>query len=324
VGHLAGWLARPGPSFGRRFLELAAAGTATAAVAAPWLLNNLLEFGHLMPISGQAESLRVELADHLHLVPVKLMEYLLVILPLPSEIEATAAMRAVATLAVLAAAGATLVVGRRWEGDRRVLLVVGGLYTLGLATFYGLTFGAGHFMSRYLFPASPFLTLLTVGALWAAAERLGADVRRRAAVVVPALLVLLALGLNLRLYVQGTEHGHFQVVDWVEAHVPDEVWVGAIQTGTLGFFHDRTINLDGKVNPEALAARTEKRIPRYVVERDIQYLADWHGISEWTELPALEDTFDLVVDDPERNLAVLRRHGAPFKRAPEQASRVGR
>jgi hypothetical protein len=142
---------------------------------------------------------------------------------------------------------------------------------------------------------------------------LGSRERGLAAAAAAALTAMLALGLNLRLYLLGSEHEHFQVVEWVEANVPKETWVGAIQTGTLGFFHERTINLDGKVNPEALQARKEERIPEYVLERDVQFLVDWQAIARWMDLPDFAENFELIVNDPDRNLAVLKRHGAPMK-----------
>jgi len=91
--------------------------------------------------------------------------------------------------------------------------------------------------------------------------------------------------------------------------VPDSAWVAAPQSGTLGFFHDRTINLDGKVNPAALAVRrADGSVTRYVLEkREIEYLADWEGIASWATQPPIAAQFELVVDDPGRNLAVLRR-----------------
>jgi len=123
------------------------------------------------------------------------------------------------------------------------------------------------------------------------------------------VLCALAIGLDARLYRNGTSHMHFQVVEWVEEHVPNDAWVAAPQTGTLGFFHDRTINLDGKVNPAALAARrADGEATRYFLEqRQIQYLADWEGIAIWAKEPRIAAQFDLIVDDPARNLAVLRR-----------------
>jgi hypothetical protein len=115
----------------------------------------------------------------------------------------------------------------------------------------------------------------------------------------------------VRTWRRGLDHLHFQVVAWVAEHVPEDAWVGAVQTGTVGYFHDRTINLDGKVNPEALAAVRAHRIPQYVLSKPIRYLADWEGLASWAELDGLKGRFDLVVHDRERNLAVLvRREGS--------------
>jgi len=96
-------------------------------------------------------------------------------------------------------------------------------------------------------------------------------------------------------------------VEWVQKNVPDDVWVGAVQTGTLGFFHDRTINLDGKVNPDALRARLAGRTQEYVLASPIEYLTDWVGIETWLHGTALEGRFERRVLDRERNLAVAQR-----------------
>jgi hypothetical protein len=77
----------------------------------------------------------------------------------------------------------------------------------------------------------------------------------------------------------------------------------------LGFFHARTLNLDGKVSPQALAARKADRIPSYIVEKKVDFLVDWAGIASWAKLPGLA-SFELIVNDPVENLAVLRRRGA--------------
>jgi hypothetical protein len=129
-----------------------------------------------------------------------------------------------------------------------------------------------------------------------------------------AIVTLVAL-LHLKLYRQGSVHQHFQVINWVQQNVPEVTWVGAIQTGTLGFFHDRTVNLDGKVNPAALAALLRREIPTYVVQQEfdrnggqIDYLADWFGIASWIKLEPIASHFDLIVEDQQNNLAVLRRH----------------
>ena len=104
---------------------------------------------------------------------------------------------------------------------------------------------------------------------------------------------------------------HRQVVKWVQGNVSELHWVGAPQTGTLGFFHDRTINLDGKVNPYALRAILEKgNVLEYVRNSEIDYIADWYGMADWVKMksdPQFAKEFEVVVRDEQANLGVLRR-----------------
>jgi hypothetical protein len=122
------------------------------------------------------------------------------------------------------------------------------------------------------------------------------------------MLVVVVIGLHARAYEKGKSHMHFQVVRWVEQNVAVETWVGAIQTGTLGYFHDRTINLDGKVNIHAYNALITSRIADYVVdETQVAYLADWIGMLDWRTMPRIDENFEVVIADYERNLGVLKR-----------------
>jgi hypothetical protein len=279
-------------------------------VASPWLVGNQVNFGSVVPISGQAESLHVVLGQNLVRVPASLFEHLTVVGLIPSGIETHPGVVAICALALLATAVGIGVRASRWSPEERTLLVIGSGFVALLAVFYGVFFGAGHFMSRYLFAASPFTTLLVAGTV-ATAWRAGPARRRPRLRLAGALLAAaLLVGLHVRIYMRGTQHLHFHVVEWVQEHVPPEVWVAAVQTGTLGFFHDRTLNLDGKVNPEALRARKEGRIPAYVLEKDVQYLVDWAGLADWARLPDLEPRFELLLRDDVRNIAVLRRKDA--------------
>ena len=104
---------------------------------------------------------------------------------------------------------------------------------------------------------------------------------------------------------------HSQVVKWVQGNVPEIQWVGAVQTGTLGFFHDRTLNLDGKVNPAALRAILENgNVLEYVRNSKIDYIADWYPMADWVKIksePRFAKDFEVVVRDEQSNLGVLRR-----------------
>lgn len=61
------------------------------------------------------------------------------------------------------------------------------------------------------------------------------------------------------------------------------------------------------MNPETLAARATGTTPDYVLRKNVQYIADWVGIAAWKDIPQLAPHFELVVEDPQANLAVLRR-----------------
>jgi hypothetical protein len=289
-------------------------GLVCLLIAAPWLLNNLLAFGSLMPISGPAQSLNATFAGHADLIPATLFEYLFPMLPVPGGLERDPVM--VVAFGIVAAAilgWFWLQVATRGGAAERAVLLAFSLHGGALVCYYGLFFGADHFLSRYLAPIAPLLIVASL----ATAMDLGRALNRWAG---PTLLAglygfgglamsLLLLG---RLLLPGTvDQGHSQVVAWVEENVPKETWVGGVQTGTLGYWHDRTINLDGKVNPDALdARRIDGHVLRYVVESDIEYIVDWAGVgSSWAEREeaGFNDRFELFLMDPGTNLSVMRR-----------------
>ncbi len=285
------------------------AGLMSLLIAAPWLVNNMMLFGSPMPISGYAQSLNATFGSNLGAAPFRFFETLFPMLPLPRKLESWAWLGVVLGLLSLAVLAAFLRQAWRRGGVFLPVLIAYGAYAVMILVYYALFFGAEHFLARYFAPLAPLCitALVSVGLDLARALPRGPVLLRAAGV----LALVLSLGLITRLALPGGKtHGHFQVVEWIETHVPDATWVGAVQTGTLGYWHDRTINLDGKVNPDALAARMEAGdVLGYVVESPIDYLADWIGIAGWAsqDKGGFRDTFELIEKDPARNLAVLRR-----------------
>jgi hypothetical protein len=282
-------------------------GGTALLIASPWLLYSRVGFGSFIPISGIAQSWRTSFADGARQLVANLAEYILVVVPIPRDLETNVLATIGSVLVIAAMIAAVVPLWIRAAPSVRAFLALVFSYGAALCTYYGLFFGAPYFMSRYLFPLSPFFALLWAIIAMAAWQRVPIEHERRAAVVGAVVLLVLIAYPNLRLYRNGLRHMHFQVVEWVEANVTEDVWVGAIQSGALGFFHDRTINLDGKVNPEALEAARAGKIPEYVLAKPIRYIADWHGVASWSENEVLRPHFALLVDDPVRNLAVLAR-----------------
>jgi hypothetical protein len=294
-------------SIGPRFARVMVFGSTSVVVASPWLVFNYLQFGHIMPVSGRAESLTAGFADNLALIFFPIAEYFTGVLAIPESLESRLTILVI--VFVTLAVGAVLYSFRRASPEARRLIVLSMIFGTCLFLFYGLFFGAGWFVYRYTFPLTPFIFLFWSFALFWLLDRLGERLGAWVPIAVAVPIVLAVGAMNYRIWARGTDHMHFQVVEWVRDNVPPQDWVGAPQTGTVGFFHDRTINLDGKVNPAAYEALLDRRLPTYIVhETPIEWIADWEGMAAWVEdEPIIGEHFEVVVHDVERNLAVLHR-----------------
>lgn len=324
---------------GRRALAQAVViGLCSLTVATPWLWFNLSRFGHIVPVSGRAESLGVPVGQNFLPAFAAMLENVLLVLRIPSALQDRTIVQVSSAGCLLALAGVAIW-RRRWLAERFSPGVgVLACFSGALFIYYGVFFGMPSFLGRYFFPAVMFSALVAAavtvsivqqvrwpGDMRAAAKpKPGRIAGRRGLVAAVGLAAVAAcLGLDLRIYRKGTEHLHFQVVDWVRDNVPPDAWVAAVQTGTLGYYHDRTINLDGKVDPHAFAARRQNRIPDYVVERNVEYIADWVGIASWADVPAFAANYELIEKDVPRNLAVLKRRSPASPRAALDNRRPG-
>lgn len=289
--------------------RLVAPAVLFTVLVAPWLIHNQIFFGSIVPISGTAQSMTAGFGANVELLPVVLFEQMFPMLPLPGRIETMLPVILTTGLAVVVVM--VTFIRRAWRAGGAVWLMVMAylIHAVAISVYYGFFFGAPHFLSRYTAPLAPLLIMALVMFVWDLAQRAG---RQRAEMPIAVLAIggiLLSLALLGRLLLPNTNvQGHFQVVDWVDRHVPTDMWVGAVQTGTLGYWHDRTINLDGKVNPEALEARREQgHVLDYVVASEISILADWIGIAGWVDREYFGAHFEVIVEDPSANLSVLRR-----------------
>lgn len=296
-----------------RFIECNLAGAVSVLVGLPWLINNYLMFGSVMPISGVAQSFNAALAENLLLIPSNLLETMIPLLPIPRALE-TNPLVIVGSLAIIAG---VLVLYWKWWGYHtlatRRAFVTTMLFGGALSLYYGLFFGAPWFVPRYLSILSPMLwfTLAVVAYLGIAAMPRIGNRLTMGMTVAAAAMVLFSLALTAHFFSRGTDHPHKQVVEWVRGNAGPADWVAAVQTGTLGYFHDRTLNLDGKVNPAALRELLRRgHIFEYVSASNARFIADWNGLSDWPKSPQAETfnrNFDLIVADPAKNLAVFRR-----------------
>jgi hypothetical protein len=305
------WLLVPGRE-GRlvvrhRLEESLVSGALAILVASPWLAFGYVLFDRLMPISGVAQSTYSTFGGNLHRAGPVLLSYILPIAPgrhepgawLPDGTQlwplAVAIPISVAALVGLARASREL----------RPIVALLAIYSLGMFAYYGLSFGAPHFLSRYFMPLSPFLMMAGLGLPMALLRRWHVAGRVVLGLVFASTLFRAGMfnEFNRR---QSAMHPHFGVCYWVGNTLDPDTWVGALQTGTLGFFHDKTINLDGKVNPVALEHQLAGTLPAYVLATGITLFVDWPESLKWLPKGAFDD-FEQVHLDYGSNVVVLQR-----------------
>ena len=300
----------------QRLADVLIAGATSIMVASPWLINNVRLFGSIVPISGKAESYGAHFGNNLAHIPATILDSSLLYLPVPSRMEGSL-ITAVLALAVLAgmASGIRKLSHPERPATRQIMLLT-AILLLEMTAYYGLMFGASHFLQRYFSILTPLLWMLTFG--WIASlSQLSPNRQQQFVVTLSLAAILIASGFAWRDwqrgYALGTAQEHENVVRWVTANVPDSVWVGAIQSGTLGYFHDRTINLDGKVNAAALMAKIQHGdVLDYAIHSPIEYIADWssNGFAAWTDParhPAFARQFRVIYRNDPANVMVMQR-----------------
>lgn len=252
-----------------RFRACFVAGALAVLVSSPWWLYNTLLFGHPMPSSGFAQQ---DAVFEIERVWTALWALRIVAMPWLFAGAHEALWTDLARVAAIA--GTAVFVWRARELVRpSPLLRFAGLLLLcyaGLVVYYTRTFFADWFYIRYFAPLSLIAFVYLPALLAARLPRVGAALGIAACIGAAALLAGAWQGAGLF----GASAHHRQAA-LVTAHVPPQDAVAAGQSGTLGFLRDRVVNVDGKVNPEALEWRG--RIPEYLDARGIRWFVD----SDW-------------------------------------------
>jgi len=278
-------------------------------VSCPWWIYNVLKFHSLMPSSGKAEQAWALSATRLRIMAVALERGLAPWVYLTeSHWDWTVgfAVRSLLIVAVVAAGirfrrPLAVIASRfasRGEQSRRTLEFAGCLVAclLALACWYALSSWATHFYTRYLSPLSLVAVFLLAAAGAQASRKLPtwASVGATALLVAPVLLGTAMLWRKPTMF--GSNLALRQQLRLVSECVPPQAVVAAGQSGTIGYFRRRVVNLDGKVNAAALAYQS--RMWEYLPKVGARWLCDWpsyvrHYLSDHPE----EHGWKLVAED---------------------------
>lgn len=276
------WLGRA--AFGAAIGRCLLVGGVAVLVSSPWWLYNFLMFGHPMPISGFAQQ-AVGISAERTLTALWALRIAAMPWIFAGAFEAwwTDALRVLALVGIAAsflAVRRRQLVGPAEPASRDFACILLAAYA-ALAGYYWLTFFADWFYIRYFAPLS-LLAFVYVPALLARAiPRIAPALALAFATLVAVLLVLAWRG-------EGVfgRSAHDVQVALVAANVPAGDIVAAGQSGTLGFKRADVVNVDGKVNAEAL--RWRGRMWEYLDARAIRWFADsrWYVANYLGEDPA--------------------------------------
>jgi hypothetical protein len=154
--------------------------------------------------------------------------------------------------------------------DPRSLLPF-ALFCVVLLIYYTLFFSAPYFIDRYLTPLRVLVIIVfsvRIGEIAASSKVWNRTIR--------VASVGIALLCGVQLYSQFTRptlwQDFYAIGKWAETQ---PVKIGMFQSGLTSFMTPNIVNLDGKVNADALVARKNGRLAEYVIVSNCKYLADW-------------------------------------------------
>lgn len=286
VAVITGWeVLRSRKSISNGVLRASLIGSGALLVSSPWWWYNVSTFGSLMPISGQSESIESLLYVNLYTLPQTIGDILSTLFYLPFNTLPAGSLY----LWPVLIAGFIYWLSRGTNVHQKIAsydlapLAPFALWAGVLVIYYTFFFSAPHFISRYLQPLRIlWLLIASLGLpfLWQAFTQRSASFRTKRTVL--TAYVTIALFFSGLMYLRGfttsqRSPAYFTGV-WAAKVAPAKV--GMTSSGTANFVSSNIVNLDGKVNYQALLARHTNKLAEYIVDNQIDYVADWRPTAE--------------------------------------------
>jgi len=264
--------------FGRFFTV---SGTAFF-VSSPWWIYNVVSFGSLMPISGRALQAWRLSSERVARAVVAFFQ-----VAMPSIYVGEATLEGTMVY-VIRAVLTVVAVAYLWKARHDLECFTTGGRTMNFVVRRTLEFGTLQLLSVALlviwYTASSFaiysyvryfapMVLVSAMGLGYLLTKIGRKFRHA---VMNTVVVGMSIPVLLTVYMFHSQRIGSEYMDQVwlaNAYVPAKDWVAAFQSGTLGYFRDNVLNLDGKVNPKVHTHR--KNLLGYLEESRVEWLCDW-------------------------------------------------
>jgi hypothetical protein len=246
-------------------------------VSSPWWIYGYVTFGSLMPMSGSAESIEINVRHNLAEAMRALLDMLTIFFN--HAWYQTSRIAEVALFLFISAFWIWII--RRFHIFQsikssyrfRALLPV-AFFSIVVFVYYTFFFNAPYFLPRYFYPIR-LLILISFSAalpfLLISLKAIGQPLKI-VFVVVAILAVAFGAYRGINQFTAAPKSDFYPLGLWALKH---EGRVGCDQSGQAEFVAANVVNLDGKVNYEALKARKRGSIGEYIAREHIEYLADW-------------------------------------------------
>jgi hypothetical protein len=247
-------------------------------VSSPWWIYGYVTFGSLMPMSGAAESLGTPIGRNLQQSLSALLDMLSIFFQGFSIADWVQDMIIVGVISniVQMLRKHKLLHATKQDYRFRPLLPLALFGILGFL-YYNFFFAAPHFMARYLHPVRILILISSAALLSSVIQALKNEAK--GTIILYTGILVAGLAFSVYRYVNeftaDPKSDFYPLGLWALKH---EGRVGCDQSGQAGFIAPNVINLDGKVNYEALEARKQGSIGAYIAHERIEYLADWEPL----------------------------------------------
>ncbi len=244
-----------------------------ALVSSPWWAFNVIAFGHLTPSSGLAlQDWTPSRSRYMSSAGALVRAFTPAFDFLNSDTWSRAIARApLLGLAIYWTWPELRALFRALERPLAEILLALALFVVALAVWYPSSSWASFFYSRYLAPASIIGVLFWTFVVLKIVQRVDRTLVVAGLALIAAQIPVLVVFYSDASYGKPAMLG--EQVPLVDDRVPANDLVGAVQSGTLGFMRDRVVNLDGRVNFEALGRRRD--MAQYLREKGIRWFVDW-------------------------------------------------
>jgi hypothetical protein len=252
-------------------------GAVASIVVMPWLIWVYSVSGTVMPSSGRAEESLITLQtapERARAMGQALLEHLT-----PWGYEVGRELLTLSAFILLCGLLIWLLVKRElilaalaWHVRALTIALYWLVATVPLFLVYVVFFGSAHFYARY---TAPFLVVLIP--LMAAVIAIIMKKSRPYQTISVAGFLLFAFfaAAYFSLHTGNIGNTHAVSAGFINREFPQYEKIGAFQSGVIGFFNPNIVNLDGKVNSEAIKFSRDGKLNQYLDDQHIDVLVDW-------------------------------------------------